>query len=184
MINLLPYDIKKQMRAARMNTILIRYIILSGFAVAFLILACATTYFFIPIIFSVNNNTNSNKTLSSSNVTIQSQANAIVSNLSTANSILNQQVMYSTILTNIASALPTGTMLESLSLSDASFGNPVNLKILAISSNLEPTIKQNFSSQNLFSDYKLQSVTDNGSSSSKYKKIININIAINKGATQ
>ena len=49
MINLMPYDLKKQTQAARINIILIRYIAISGFATIFLGLACFVTYLFATI---------------------------------------------------------------------------------------------------------------------------------------
>ena len=86
----------------------------------------------------------------------------------------------------MASVLPTGTVLESLTLDDSAFGSgrAIDLKILSESGDIEPTIKQNFQSNSMFSDYKLISTTANDGDSIKYKNIISISVIFNKVTTQ
>lgn len=182
MINLLPYNTKRQAHAAQTNVILFRYIIILGFSAGFLVLACMTTYFFIA-----NSKTSTVVPVNgknSSGSTTQSQTNTSNTNLATTKNILDQQVSYSNIITGIAAALPPGTILESLSLDDGSFGTTTSLKISARSKDSETKIKENFSGSTLFSNYKLQSTTSNQNSSSKYLFTITVGITINKGTTQ
>lgn len=177
MINLLSYDAKKQIRAARLNVILFRYIIILGFSAAFLVLACVTTYFFI-------NSGNKTPVGTSGNYSsLEEQVETMRTNFTTAKSILDQQVNYSDILTAIASNLPTGTALKSINLKDSVLGTPINLQILAHSADLETKIKENFQKSSImFSNYSVQSTAPNLGSASDYGFLINVSITINKVA--
>lgn len=178
MINLLPYDTKRQTKAARMNVILVRYIVILGISAGFLILASLVTYFFInksllfakPII------------LDTSSSKAQTEASAITTNLTKAKSILDQQVSYGKVISAIASALPAGTILNSLSINDSSFGATTGLQVLAKTDDSEAMLKNNFSSSQYFSGYKLVSAITNPDSTSKYPFLLNIDITINRVA--
>ena len=180
MINLLPYDTKKQTRAARMNVIILRYIFILLISAAFLILACAVVYYYL----------NNNKTFSTEKVNnnastsnTQTQTGSSSTDIATAKNILDRQVSYGDIITGIAAMLPTGTVLDSLSLNDSSFGTSTNLKILSRSAENETKLKDNFKTSTLFSNYKLESTSPNQDSSSGYPYTINISITINKGTS-
>lgn len=173
MINLMPYDAKKQTRAARTNTVLFQYIVILGLSLAFLSLVCVATYYFIY--------SNKPKTANGNNSSsIQSQASTVRNNLATAKNILDRQVSYSDVITGIAAALPTGTILDSISLTDASFGSTTNLKILSRSNTSEPKLKEGFSGSRLFSNYQLQSANANQGGPTDYPFVINISVIINK----
>ena len=177
MINLMPYDAKKQIRAARMNIILFRNIIILGFSVIFLSLACAVTYYFIS-----SNKTET--TMVGNGSSIQKQADTIRTNLATAKNILDRQIIYNNVITGIAAALPTGTMLDSIILNDNSFGSSTNLTVLARSSSSEAKLKENFSNSTLFSNYKLVSNGANQKISTEYPFSIIINLTINRTSAQ
>lgn len=180
MINLLPYDTKAQTRAARLNVILVRYVIILGISAGFLALACMVTYFFITdsLLFVKP------PAPSSSSSKIQSDAAAIQANLAKAKSILDQQVSYGKVISAITNALPSGTKLNSLSINDGSFGTTTNLQVLATTANHESALKTSFSSPPYFSNYKLVSTTASQDQSSKYPFNISISVTINRVATQ
>ena len=179
MINLLPFDTKKQIRAARLNVILFRYIIILGFSAVFLFLACTTTYLFI----NSNNKNNETMNKTSSYSSLQRQVNLVRNDLEISRQIFDRQLSYSDVITKIASNLPTGTTLKSLALTDDSFGAKTNLQIYALSADLETNISENFQkSTNMFSNYEYQSTTPTLDSSSDYNFIINISVIINKAA--
>lgn len=179
MINLLPNDTKKQIRAARLNVVLFRYIIILGLSATFLVLACTTTYFFIDS----NNKNYGTISKTEHSPTLQTPTNAPQDNLTTSKQIFDRQLSYSDVITKIASILPIGTSLRSLDLNDNSFGAKTNLQIYALSENLQTKISDNFqNSANTFSDYEYQSSTPVSDSPSNYNFIINISITINKDA--
>ena len=107
MINLLPYDVKRQTRAARINVVLFRLLIILGFSAIYLVLACYVTYFIIN-----SEKTTSVKPVNSSpSSSTQVQSDTFRTNLAMSKNILDQQVVYSSIITGIASTLPTGTVI-------------------------------------------------------------------------
>lgn len=174
MINLLPDETKRQIRAARMNSKLLSYLMLLIIAVIFLAIATAASAYLLSDMKS-NNEVNSSETTPYSLAT--AKADTIKNSLSTADSVLNQQLSYSKIITGIASRLPSGTTLESLSLSNSAIGVPMTIQIYSKSSENETLLKNNF--QDL--GYELKSNTPNPDKTSKYPFIISISITINRG---
>ncbi len=180
MINLLPYETKQETRAARINVILLRYIIILGISFVFVVLICVGTYFFLN-----NNKTATEEVIDStaSPSSIQVQADAFRSNLTLSKNILDQQVSYSNTITGIATNLPSGTRLDSIFLDGSSFGSTLNLAVRSTSAEKETELKAKFQSSPLFSDYKFQK-TDSNLKDSKYPFTINISFTINKGLAQ
>lgn len=186
MINLLPDDTKQQLRAARTNTVLIRYVIFLVFAVIFLGLACGTSYFILS-----TSKTDAEKIIASdqtkngSYVSVLNQINAIAANISKAKSILAQRISYSDIITGLAAILPPGVILDSpLTLTNDMIGTPITLKARAQSAGDETALKANIQKSLLFSNYSLQSLTTNSSDLTGYPVLISIGITINKSVAQ
>jgi Tfp pilus assembly protein PilN len=181
MINLLPNETKKQLRAARTNTILTRYIITIFFAAAFLCLVILGSYY----IMSESKKTAENaitgvKTGNSSYSPTTKKSSAFISDLSTAKSILDKRVSYSKILENLINALPTGVILESpLSINRDALNLPITLKAYAKSSSSEATLKANLQSNPTFLNYSLASVTSNTGVNSEYPYLITFSLTIN-----
>ncbi len=180
MINLLPYDLKKQTKAARMNVILLRYIVIIIASAIFLVLACAVTYYYLNADKTSANKPANNNTNSS----IQDQSNSFRTNLATTKNILDQQISYSDALTGIGAVLPVGAVLDTLTLTDSSFGTTLNLQINAKTANIETKLKENIKNSALFSNYSYQSTTTNSNGQSEYPFTINISVTINKSPTK
>jgi len=185
MINLLPDDVKKQISAARTNIMLVKYIIVLGFAIAFLALACTMTYLLL-----INNKTIAEKIIENSQFKntpyslAKKQESSLRTSLSTAKSILDQQILYSNVITGIGAALPTGIVLDTLSLNSSTFGTPITIKAYARSADDVTKLKENFQNSTLFSNFSVTSLTTNQSDSSGYPVTISISTIINKGAAQ
>ena len=181
MINLLPYDMKKQTRAARTNVALIRYVVVLGIAIAFVTLACGASYVFLSFEKSTNDQVaERTKTQKVSPNSAQGQVNTLRSKLTTAKNILDQQFTYSDVLTSLGTLLPKGTVLDSLSLTNSSFGTSVNLKVHATSADLESKLSQAFANSTQFSGYTLITKTDD-TSYSGYPTAISFSVTLNKG---
>lgn len=184
MINLLPDETKKSIKAARANTTLIKYIIFIGFSSLFLALACMTSYIILN-----DSKTSAEKTITnfqtknSSYSPVTKQADDFILNLTKAKTILDEQISYSTIITGIANALPSGVILESpLTITNTTIGTPMALKAYAKTSSSETALKANFQKSSIFSNYNLQSVKDNSVDFSEYPYLISFNITINKAS--
>lgn len=184
MINLLPYELKRQTRAARTNVILFRYVVILAIAVGFVTLVCAGSYTFLTITKISNEKLlEQAKTSPTAASSIQGQVDKAKSSLATARSILDQQVVYSDVITGLGAILPKGTKIDSLSLSDSSLGTPMNMKIRAVSADLETKIKEGFSSSTLFSGYRLVSMNQEAGSPG-YPYSLNISTVVNKVAAR
>lgn len=182
MINLLPDETKKSIRAARTNTTLIKYTIFIGFSSLFLALACMTSYLILNDSKLTAEKTITNfQTKNNSYSPVTKQADDFILNLTKAKAILDEQISYSAIITGIANALPSGVILESpLTISSSTIGTPMALKAYAKTSSSATALKSNFQKSSIFSNYSLQSVENNSVGSSEYPYLISFNITINK----
>lgn len=182
MINLLPDDAKRQIRAGRTNVVLIRYMVFLVFGIIFLALISAAVYLFL-----MNSKTNAEQSIKidsnkdSSYLSVQAQAAALRSNLTTAKSILDQEISYSSILDGIAQALPQGVVIDTLSLSASTFGTPITIQAHARSTENALKLKDNFQKSPLFSNFSLQSISTDKSSTNGYPVTATISVVINKG---
>ncbi len=185
MINLLPDETKKQLKAAHSNVVISRYLLFASIGTGFLILACAVSFIFIenshPSLSSDNGK--SNEILVSS---AQNQLNTLNLNISTAKNILDQQINYSDVISGIAAALPAGMILDSLSISNNSSGAPVTLLISARSADNIEQLKSNFSTSRnpLFLSFSVAPNTESTNYSSGYTTRITCTLTINKGVVQ
>lgn len=184
MINLLPEDTKKQIRSARSNTILFSCLIFLFIATAFLALACSSTYLLLN---NIKAESEKEAVEASSGTTLyaqfNSQADTIKNNLTTAKGILDRQVSYSSIITKIANALPSGMVLNSLSLSNTIVGAPITLQIYTNSTDNIPKLKDGFRSSP-FSNYNLQETKTDSGGPNGYTTKVTVSVTINKDAIQ
>lgn len=167
MINLMPYDLKKQTNAARANTVLTIYIIISLFAVSFLALACYTTYTIIN---------SSPETSTDSSATSQQDIN-------TSKIILDQQISYSDVLSSLSSILPAEVAIDSLSTSDIAIDKILTVKVRAKNEAAINTVQINIQSLRIFSNYKLIS-NDQVTKSDGYSREATFTVNLNRSLTQ
>jgi len=178
MINLLPYDTKKQIKAARTNFILLQFTILLGFSIVFLTLACGVTYYFIDNIKASASVTSGSTTSPNST---QAKVDTFRNNLSNSRIILDRQVVYGDVIAELDALLPADNEISSFTLTDASFGSIVDVQVRIASSEGEKAFETKMNSINstLFSDYKLGSTVPENATN-EYPKLTNFKIRINK----
>lgn len=123
MINLLnPIDVR-ELKAARVNVRLRRFVVLTFFAVGIV----GTIY---AVSFLIASNAYDEAVARSSATeeklkdyeTIKTEAKQYQSNLAVAKKILGSEITFSTFITDLAASLPPNTILESLTLSTKSIG--------------------------------------------------------------
>ena len=183
MINLLPYETKKQIKAARTNTLLIRYLFFLILAATFLGAASfASQMFLSDSKISAEQTIATNRTKSDSYLSVVNQSNQISAKISTAKNILDQQISYSSIITGLGSVIPSGVVVDGLSITNETIHSPITIKAHAKSSAEVTTLKSNIQSSSLFSGYDLQSLSTNKNDTTGYPVVISIGITINKGA--
>ncbi|MES2876518.1 MAG: PilN domain-containing protein [Patescibacteria group bacterium] len=189
MINLLPYENKAEIRAGRMNILLVRYIA---------ILVCAGLVLGGLVVGSyvVLNNTRSsaqvkvveNQQRVSAYQTTKSQADSFRTDLTTAKTILDSSVSFSKLIYKIAAIVPSGVILDGLTLDPQTFGSSVNLTASAKSFDDASKLRDAFiKNDQIFTNVQLQSIrsSDSGESTTEaYPVKVSLTVVINKGATQ
>jgi len=133
MINLLPDEEKRQLRAARTNAIVIWYIILTFAGVVFLVGVLGVSYRTLSTTKTVAENLTIHNQTQASNTygETQQQATALASGLADAKTLLASNVDYSKLLVGIAGDMPAGTVLSELNVSSAAIASPVSLQFQA-----------------------------------------------------
>jgi hypothetical protein len=185
MINLLPTETKNQLRAAHANVALVKYFVILSAGVVFLALACGVSYFILINVKNTNEETKENQqNTNSAYVTAKKQFDEMSADMLAAKNILGQQVLYSNIITGLASALPSGVIMDGLTLSASNISSPVILKAHAISDSTVSQLRSNLMKSALFNSSDVQSSGDGESATSGYPIAITITVTINKGAIQ
>lgn len=172
MINLLPDDTKKQLRAARTNVMLANFLIITSFAAGFLVLAFVATYLFLL--------NQKDVAIKQSKTTQQASVNIQANALPTAGSILSQQTLYSNIILGIANIIPSGVVLDKLPLSEDTLGTAMTLQFYASSTENANLLKQAVQASPLFSEVTVQpTIVGVSSAPSGYPIAISVNVTIN-----
>ncbi|MEI7917784.1 MAG: hypothetical protein WCH58_00150 [Candidatus Saccharibacteria bacterium] len=176
MINLLPEDTKKQLRAAHYNVILLKYITFLGAGMAFLVLACGVSYFYLL----ASSNSGSDK---GTYAAAKKQLDSLKSSISITNNIFAERVSYSSVITAIAAALPAGTAINQLSIDSSISGTSATFQINGSSTVTAESLKTNFASSvsPLFANFSVQPTEQSSSGGSASDAPINCVLTINKG---
>lgn len=184
MINLLPPEEKRQIRAARSNSLLFRYNVFSLGALIFLLAATAVTYLFLT---SVQNRAEQTISDSQSRVSqyqdVRMEADTFKKDLATAKQILDREVTYTNVILQISRLLPSGVVLEQLDLDASTFGTPTTLTAKAKSNAAALQLKEAFQSSPLFEDVHFRTITSVEESDYPYAVTLGITIT-KKAATQ
>jgi len=184
MINLLPTDMKAEIRAARTNIILLRYI---GITLLALIFALALLYVSYVTLTQTKDGAqqviDSNEAKAGVYSDTKSQVDSLSASLSGAKSILDEEVLYSKVLTNIAQQMPAGTVIDSMELSPSSFGAaPVTLKVYAKKTEDTTALREKFQTSPLFTNVNFQSVSESGDGIPGYPVSVTMTLTLNKAA--
>jgi len=167
MINLLPDDRKREIRAARANVILLQYNFLTLAVAGTIVALCAFYYIFLHSTQSDAVSTNSdNSSIAASYADVRKQAEEYRGNLAIASKILANGVNYTTIIFSITDLLPEGVVLDSINLNAANFDKQMVFAAHAKSYDEATKLKQNFQNSKLFSNVFFQSLADEESGTS------------------
>lgn len=185
MINLLPPDQLRELRAARANTLLLRYNIFLVGILVFVVLALIVVYFYLTTIQSAAETTKrDNDAKVTSYAHINTEATAFRSDLANAKSILDKEATYSKTVLMIASQLPSGVVLDTLNLDASTFGTPTVLALKARDQNAALAAKEAFQKSPLFSDVHFTSLSTSKGSSDNYSVVANLSVVISKDAAK
>lgn len=162
MINLLSPDSKRQLRAARRNIILRRYV---AFITSVAVLVFATFgvgyYLTTQERASLQAEAASHSDRLAKYKAARDTADQYTKDLATAKNILSHEVVFSDLIIQISKTLPEGVVLSDLSLSTDTFGTEITIKAHAKNSDVAPlSLKTALEQSNLFSNVKIANITD------------------------
>lgn len=164
MINLLPPQAKQDIRAGRVNRLLVRYIVL--FAILSLVLAAELGFaFFIMQNTKASSEANIAEVKSSTQEMAQDQlaVDEFKQNLATAKTILDKQISYSDVILRFASTIPDGIVLDNFSISPDRIGQPTTFDVMAKSDAVLLKLKDDWTESEYFTDVHLVTVTNEDS---------------------
>jgi Tfp pilus assembly protein PilN len=183
MINMLPPNTKKELRAARTNVTLLKYLFVLILAVAFL----GSATYGVHIYFNdAAAKAEELIKLQSTNTANQSQpieleAQVLRNNLLNAKNILDSGINYSDILLAIAKQLPDGVIIKEISLNSENLNQPIQLNIFATSTEAALKTESSFGERpEIFSSISLQSLSSSTSSDPQYPVSAAITFTINR----
>lgn len=157
MINLLP-DVKQdEIRAARSNVILLRYMFIIILAFAFILSTLYVSYIVLQqTMQSAQSQIESNDTKADIYNSTRAEVDSLSANLSGAKEILNLETRYSQFLTQLGNAMPENTILGDLKIDAASFGGqPLQVTAYAKTSEDAAKIKDSLQASGLFTQVDL-----------------------------
>lgn len=186
MINLMPDDIKRELRAARTNVLLVRYMIVISFAALFLLFVLAgSLYLLNQTKLSSQQFIDANDTKAEVFSSTKAQVEALSASLSEARGILDQEILYSNVLINFAQQMPSGAVIDKLTLDGSSFsGTPLTMTVYARTTNDALAVQDRFKSSSYFSDVTFQTVSDSSGGIDGYPVSATLTLTLNRSITQ
>ncbi len=183
MINLLPNEYKSEIRAARTNVLIVRYIILLLAGVVLIAGLLAATYFSLTLAQdAAKERVAENEKREAEFADTKKEADQFRSDLAIAKAIIDNEVQYSSLIYKISAVLPKNVILDSLSVDSQTIGTQVTFSASAKSTNDALALKTAFENEKeLFSNVYFESITYQEEASS-YKYKTSLSVVINKEA--
>jgi len=191
MINLLPPETARQIHASRHNNLLLRYLIGLFIALGLIIFVYATTFILMKTTEQSSVSSSSeNKQKIAQNKETEDRAKAYTSNLKIAKALFDSELSHTTALNKIASALPTGTMIQALDLSASTVGSPITLSVQAKTKADALAVKTSFEKAKIASDITISSLAEQNADApatdgesaqpTAYPVLISLNVTFDK----
>ncbi len=181
MINLLPVQEKREILAGRTNRLLVRYIVLLAIVIALMLAAFAFVWLYLDTIRSSSQAKIDQNEASSRQLVAEQQAiDAFRSNLQTAKTILNKQINYSGILLRIAQTIPSGVVIDQLSLDPATFGTPTTLTARAKDEAAVLALKAALTNSRYYSNAHFDTIVLPGDSNSNYSYQVTMTVTLTR----
>ena len=180
MINLLADDRKDQIRAARTNVIMVRYIVIITLAIVFLLGSLYVSY---TILQNTKANADAiiqtNDTKADVYSDTKAQVDTLGVKLNDSRAILDHEVHYSKVLTRLGQAMPVDATLDSLTLSTENFnGTPFDLIVYVKTNDAAAGVRDSFQNSGLFSQVDLKG-TDAANGIPGYPIAVTLSVSFN-----
>lgn len=179
MINLLPPNEKKQLKAARANVLLLRYNFLVLAALIFLVVGLSVVYLYLTAQkqnaeLTIQENAQREVKYSA----VKADAEKFRSELSSAKNILDSQVSYSKALIRLSSLFPAGTVLQDrLDLNESMLTTPLTLVVKVKDEGAAQAVLESFQSSKYVSSATKDTI---GIGDANYPYTMNMRVLFNK----
>lgn len=159
MINLLPPARLTNLRIARSNTVLRRYIELTVVGMLVLAAAIAGAYYFLKV---QQDNTQKTADINQTKIvgleSVQKQAEQLSLTINTIAGLMSQNVKFSDTLVEIGGRMPEGSVLTGLQFSIEDFKSPLVISAKVDSESKAAVLRNNLASSKLFSKAEIQNI--------------------------
>lgn len=189
MLNLLPYSVRDELKLLRINTALIKIIIVLlsigvFIGVYFVNMKIQINHIEQASMAQVNQEVQQDSKRIEHERAVAEEAKIIQQDI-TSSSVIISQPSYYKLLTLFANSLPKGVIIKEISLSDQTLSSPVQIKMYATSSDAVSLLKESFArNSSVFTDLTIDSVSDESSDDtkdSKYTTLATVSLTINTG---
>lgn len=185
MINLLPTERKAEIRAARVNVVVMRYLLFLVAGIGLVTFLLIATFFSLATAQrNANTRIEENKSQEASFAITKNEADQFRSDLAIAKAIIDNEVKYSALIYKISASLPSGVVLENLSVDSQTIGTNVVFSARARSTQAALDLKTAFQNNtDLFSNVYFQSISYNEGQAG-YPYSTSLNATINPGVLE
>ncbi len=182
MINLLSDEYKSELRAARSNLIIARYIGIILLAALFMFGALFISYSLLETTMdSAEKRIQANDVKADVYSQTQEQVSTLGGQLNQSKTILDQEIRYSRLLIRLGQIMPTGTVIGKLSLGSASFnGEATTLTAYAKTTSEASSIQTQLQASPLFSKVSLTSTDSSGQGIPGYPVTVELSVIFNR----
>lgn len=184
MINLLPHQSKREIRAARTNVLLFRYTIASLIALVILFLVGGAVALLLnESKLRSENITKENQAEVAGFSDVQNRANAFRTDLTKSKELLDSETRYHLVVREVARLLPSGTEINDFRVSEASFGTPFTLQVKVTNGDRAAALLQSFQQSSIFTNPEYGTLTSNtGEDSETYPYSLELIVTLSKEA--
>lgn len=181
MINLLPKFDKKQIHAGLTNSLLIRYTVIMAIILVLMATEFLLTYLYIQHTRSVAEQAISdNQSKGREILQKRNEVDSFRSNLSTAKQILDKRVDYSAITLEIASLVPSGVIVEQLTIDPTTFGTSTPLTVKSKDESAARNLKKSLENSSYFDDVHFDTLAFSPEDESGYPYTATLSITLKK----
>lgn len=181
MINLLPDSTKNEIQAARHNVLLLRYIGITLLAIAALFGVMYSSYLILTDTKASAENIIDSSTIEADvyNDT-KAKVNQLSSQVTDAQAVMQQEVNFSHILTEMAALMPEGTVIKDIELSTASIDSPLSIVIFAKTTDSLLNMQKSFQNSPMFLSVDFQTIGESDGSVPGYPNSVTMTVIINR----
>jgi hypothetical protein len=183
MINLLPAERKRDIRAARTNVTLIIYNIVTFGAIVILGVFSLTFYILVQNkqASALSTTEDNNKKTAALNG-VRLAADSYRNDLSFAKQVIGKSVSYTDVIIAITKLMPDGAILDSLSIQTSNFSQQTSFQAHTTSYEVGEDLKQNFQSSKIFSNVYFESLSRETSNQSSESKLSHYPVTVSMSA--